>query len=84
MRRDAGVNNEAKRTIAMRCADSIVVVHGLNSRGVHNQQRAEDPKDKTSGIPRAEWRLRPGHNDVWLKPVRGLTGNSSRRGTRTR
>lgn len=55
--RNASMSYDAKCTVAMRRADGIVIVYRLNGGGVHNQQSADDPEDKASGIPRAKWHL---------------------------
>lgn len=69
MKHNAGVSDQAQCAVSVRCAHRIVVMSNLNGRGVNNQQCADDPEQKTSGVPRAGWRL-PGH-DVWLKPKSG-------------
>ena len=62
IRCDAGVDHEAKCTVAMRCADRLVSMSHLDGRGVHHQQSADYPKEKTSETASAEFRLRPEHD----------------------
>ena len=66
IKHNAGMSDQAKCAVSMRCADRIVMMCNLDGRSVNNQQGADDPKENTPGALRAGWRLLPGH-DVWLK-----------------
>ena len=56
------MDHEAKRAVAMRCADRLVGMRYLDGRRVHHQHRADNRDEETSKTAATGCRLRLGHD----------------------